>query len=104
VGRENIVKPTTGNKSLHQDINNNGVRIANFATSRNLVAKSTMFPHRNIHNYTWTFLDGKTHNQIDHILICRRWHSNILDVRSFKGVGCDSDHNLVVAKVRETWR
>jgi hypothetical protein len=61
-----------------------------------------MFPHRNIHNYTWTFLDGKTHNQIDQILIYRRWHSNILDVRSFKGVGCNTDHYLVVAKVRES--
>ena len=30
VGRENIFKPTIGNESLHQDINDNGVRIVNF--------------------------------------------------------------------------
>src|SRR5215469_14657459 len=75
VGRENIFKPTIGNESLHQDSNDNGVRIVNFATSKNLVVKSTMFPHRNIHKYTWTSPDGKTHNQIDHILIDRRRHS-----------------------------
>jgi len=34
-------------------------------------------------------------------LIDRRWHSNILDVRSFRGADCDTDHYLVVAKVRE---
>ena len=34
VGRENIFKPTIGNKSLHQDSNDNGVRIVNFATSK----------------------------------------------------------------------
>jgi hypothetical protein len=80
VGGENIFKPTFGNESLHQDINDNGVRIVNFATSKNLVVKSTMFQHRNIHKYNWTSPDGQTHNQIDHILIDRRWHSNILDV------------------------
>jgi len=60
-----------------------------------------MFPQRNIHKYTWTSPDGKTHHQIDHVLIDRRWHSSILDVRYFRGAECDSDHYLVVAKVME---
>ena len=51
VGRENIFKPIIGQESLHQDSIDNGVRIVNFATSKNLVVKSTMFPHRNIHKY-----------------------------------------------------
>ena len=59
VETENIFKPTTGNDSLHQDTNDNGVRIVNFATKKNLVVNSTMFPHRNIHNYTWTSLMGR---------------------------------------------
>jgi len=67
-----IFKPTTGNERIHQDSNDNGVRIVNFATLKNLVAKSTIFPHRNIHQYTWTSPDGKTHNQIDHIWMERR--------------------------------
>jgi hypothetical protein len=45
VGRDNIFKPTTGNGSLHQDSSDNGVRIVNFATSKNLFVKSTMFLH-----------------------------------------------------------
>jgi len=101
VGRENIFKPTTGQESLHQDSIDNGVRLVNFATSKNLVVKSTMFPHRNIHKYTWTSPDGKTHNQTDHVLIGRIWHSSVLDVRSFRGADCDTDHYLVIAKVRE---
>ena len=32
-----------GNESLHQDSNDNGVRIVNFATSINLVVKSEVF-------------------------------------------------------------
>jgi len=78
--RENIFKPTIANMSVHQDCNDNGFRIVKFATSKNLFLKSTMFPQRNIHKYTWAYPDGKTHNQIDHILIDRRWHSSILDV------------------------
>jgi hypothetical protein len=101
LGREDTFKPMTGNESLHEDSNDNGVRVVNFATSKNLVVKSTMFPHRNIHKYPWTSPDEKTHNQIDHVLIDRRWHSSILDLRSFRGADCDTDHYLVVAKVRE---
>jgi len=101
VERENIFKPTAGQESLLQESNDNGVRLVNFATSKNLVVKSTMFSHRNIHKHTWTSPDGKTHNQIDHVLIGRRWHSSVLDVRSYRGADCDTDYYLVIAKVRE---
>jgi hypothetical protein len=80
VGREDIFKPTIGNESLHEISNDNGVRVVNFVTSKNLTVKSTMFPHRNIHEVTWTSPDGRTHNQIDHILIDRRQHPSMLDV------------------------
>jgi hypothetical protein len=62
LGREDTIKPTIGNESLHEDSNDNGVRVVHFATSKDLVVKSTMLPHRNIHKYTWTSPDGKTHN------------------------------------------
>ena len=52
VGRENIFNLTTGNESLYQDSNDNVVRIVNFAVSKNLVVKSTMFPHSNIYKHT----------------------------------------------------
>jgi hypothetical protein len=60
-----------------------------------------MFPHSNIHKFTWTSPDGKKHSQIDHILIDRRWNSGVFDVRSFREADCHTDHHLVVAKFRE---
>jgi hypothetical protein len=60
-----------------------------------------MFPHCNIHKFTWTSPDGKKHNQIDRILIDRRRRSSILDVQLFRAADCDTDHCLVVAKVGE---
>jgi hypothetical protein len=87
-----IFKPTIGIESLHEISNDNGVGVVNFATSKNLIVKSTMFSHRNIHKYTSTSPDGNTHNQIDHILIDRRRHSSVLDVRPFRAADCDTDH------------
>jgi hypothetical protein len=80
VGRENVSKPTTGNEILHDFSNDNGVRVVNFAISKNQIVNSTMFPHRNIHKVTWTSYNRKTQNQIDHILIDRRRNSNVIDV------------------------
>jgi hypothetical protein len=60
-----------------------------------------MFPHCNIHKHTWTSPDGKTHNQINYILIDRRRHSGVLDVPSLQAADCDTDHYLVLAKVRK---
>jgi hypothetical protein len=51
VGREDIFKPITGKENLHEASNDNGVRIVNFATSKNLIVKSTTFPHHDIHTH-----------------------------------------------------
>ena len=89
--------------SLHLNSNDNGVKIINFATSKNLVVKSKKSSHRNIHKYTSNSPDGKTHNQSDHILIDRKWHSSILDVRSSLGANCDTDHYFVAVNLGKDW-
>jgi hypothetical protein len=48
VGREDIFKPKIGNEILHEISNENRVRVMNFATTKNLTDKRTMFPHCNI--------------------------------------------------------
>jgi hypothetical protein len=47
-------KTTTGNEGLHEISNDNGVRVVNFATSKNLTVKSTKFPYHSIHKFTST--------------------------------------------------
>jgi endonuclease/exonuclease/phosphatase family metal-dependent hydrolase len=80
-GREDIFIPIIGNDSLHEASNDNEVRVVNFATSKNLIVKSTTFPHPDIHKRTWSSPDSATHNQIDHVLIDKRRHPNVLYVR-----------------------
>jgi hypothetical protein len=50
-----------------------------------------MFLHRNSHKFTSP--DGKTRNQIDYILIVRRQHSSVHNMRSFKAA--DSGTNPI---------
>jgi hypothetical protein len=45
--------------------------------------------------------DGKTHNQIDYVLVEGQRHLSALDVLSFNVADCDIDHYLVMAKVRD---
>lgn len=100
VGRESVYRGVIGLHSLHTKTTDNGVRMIHFAASRELIVSSTCFPHKNIHKGTWTSPNGKTTNQIDHVLIDSRHASNILDVRSYRGANIDSDHYLVIAKLR----
>jgi hypothetical protein len=83
--REDIFKPTFGNETSHEISDDNGIRVVNFGKPKNLIGGSTIFPHRNTHKYTWTSPDGKTHKEIDHVLIDKRRNSCILDVPSFRG-------------------
>jgi hypothetical protein len=62
--------------SLHEISNDKGVTV-NFTTSKNLTIKSKMFPYQ---DFTWASPDEKTHSQIHHILIDRRWHLTVTDV------------------------
>ena len=60
-----------------------------------------MFQHHNIHKYNWPSRNRKIDNQIDHVLTDKRWRSSILDVQSFSGADSETDHYLLIAKVRE---
>jgi len=95
VGKESIYKPTTGNESLHNETNNNGIKIIQFAISNGLNVRCTTFPHKDIHKETWYSPDSRTVNQIDHILISNGFRSAITDIRELRRPDIGSDHNLL---------
>ena len=80
-------------------INSNGERLIDFCEMNNLVITGTIFPHKDIHKNTWTSPDGKTHNQIDHILVNQQFRRSILDTRVRRGADVASDHHLVQTRV-----
>ncbi|XP_068082863.1 craniofacial development protein 2-like [Anabrus simplex] len=96
VGKEEAYRETVGKESLHHDeSNDNGQRLIDFAMGNSMVVKSTWFQRKNIWKATWCSPDGVTFNQIDHVVIDRRHVSDILQVDSCRGANCDSDHYLV---------
>ena len=82
-------------------MNSNGERLIDFCEiNNNLVITGTIFPHKDIHKNTWTSPDGKTHNQIDYILVTQQFRRFILDTRVTRGADVASDHRLVQTRVR----
>jgi hypothetical protein len=58
---EDIFKPIMWDESLQETSICSGVLVANVATSKQPVAKSTVFPYRRIRKYTSTVPGGKAH-------------------------------------------
>lgn len=42
-----------GTEKLHEESNQNRVRLINFASTKNMIVGGTMSPHRKIHKVTW---------------------------------------------------
>jgi hypothetical protein len=74
------------------------LRVVNFATSKGLLVKITMFSHWNIQKHTW-ILSWLEDSQSDWTRFDRIWHSSLLHVRSFRRADCDSDDYVGLIKL-----
>ena len=83
-----------GKEALKCVRNDNGEQFVEFCATNSLVITTTSFPHKDIHRYTWTSPDGRTRNQIDHVVANSRFKRSVFDTRSYRGADISSDHNL----------
>ena len=81
-------------------INDNGERLCDFCSTNGLVVTGALFPHKKIHKTTWKSPDGRTLNQIDHIIVNSNMKTSVLDTRVMRGADVFSDHFLVRTKIR----
>ncbi|XP_061194738.1 craniofacial development protein 2-like [Saccostrea echinata] len=100
VGKRNQGKENNMGEQGLGECNSNGERLCTFCQENNLIIGGTIFMHKDIHKTTWNSSDGRTKNQIDHIIINKRWKSSLLDVVAKQGADVGSDHSLVLAKVK----
>ena len=83
-----------GRHGLGDKRSENGVRFVFFCAANNL------FPHKNIHKYTWTTPNGRVRNQIDHVAVNGKFKISVRGTRSYRGADRGSNHNLVITTVR----
>ena len=80
--------------------NDNGEKLCDFCGMNDLVITGTIFPHKKIHKQTWISPDRRPCNQIDHVLINRKFRTSVLDTRAIRSADIASDHHLVCTKLR----
>ncbi|XP_054722371.1 craniofacial development protein 2-like [Uloborus diversus] len=100
LGKELEYSSVLGRYSLHDLTNDNGCRLVDFAVEHGMIAGSTLFCHKLIHKETWKAPGGTCSNQIDHVLIDARHSSDLIDVRTYRGANIDSDHYLIISRIR----
>ena len=84
------------------DTNERGLRLLEFATFNDLALVTTFGHHKASRRWTWHSPDGQHLNQIDYILVRKRYRSgvNIARTRSFPGADIGSDHDLLMMTFR----
>jgi len=80
--------------------NENGVKLCEFCAANELLITGTLFPHKTIHKLTWTSPDGQTRNQIDHVLVNKKFRTSVKDTRVFRSADVGSDHHLIKTHIK----
>ena len=88
----------TGGPFCNGNTNERGLRLLEFATFNNLVLENYFGHHKAFRRWTWPSPNGQHYNQIDYILLRKRFRSgvNIARTRSFPGTDIGNDHELLM--------
>ena len=78
--------------------NDNGMRLLETCLANKLCVTNTFFEHKEYN--TWRHNRFKTWHTLDHIVVNRRCKDKILDTKVVQDAECDTDHRLVITKIR----
>ena len=68
-GKVSYLYPACGGQSLHNETNDNGKQMLNFAPGTDLYVMGRWYQHKGIHKVTWQSPDNKIRNLTDQILV-----------------------------------
>ena len=101
IGKEDVYQNDAGKHTLHEITNRNGEWVCEYAIANNMKIISTYYQHKRIHKGTWISPDGNTLNQIDHVITDANKKGVVENVRTMRGLNCDSDHFLVKITIKQ---
>jgi len=80
--------------------NDNGQRVVDLCKRHNLFATNTWFQQKISAQHTWVSPGGDVKNQIDFVLVDKRYRNGVQNSKSMPGADCESDHNPVIATMK----
>ena len=80
--------------------NDRGQALVDFCKRSKMMVTNTWFEHEKRRRYTWKKPGDTDRFQIDYILVKQRYRNSVKNSRSYPGADADSDHNLVMAKIK----
>ena len=86
----------------NDDTNEGGLSLLELATFNDFVSANTFGHHKASRKWTWHSPNRQHHNQIDYILVRKRFRSrvNVARIRRFSGANIGSDHDLLMMTFR----
>ena len=79
--------------------NERGDRLLEFCVEKDLMIANTHFQHPERRLYTWKSPGDVRRNQIDYIMVKRRYRNCVKDCRTYPGADINSDHSLLISKL-----
>ncbi len=99
MGKSQLKSKVVGTFGLGER-NERGDDLIDFCQSNDLIVGNTFLKQHPRRLWTWRSPGDNVRNQIDYILIKRRWRSSLLSVKTRPGAYCGSDHQLLVAQLK----
>ena len=99
-----IVGKGTGDKNVGAyglgQRNDRGNRLVGWVKEHDLIIGNTIFCQPSRRLWTWKSPGDRARNQIDYVMIKKRFRNSLISCKTYPGVDCNSDHVPIISKIR----
>lgn len=104
VGRDDMAWRGVIGKHGLGNMNTNGEILASFCAAHGLIITNTMFQLRDIYKGTWKHPRSGHWHQLDHVIVRKSDFKEIQSTRVWRSADCDTDHRMLVCKMKVRWK